>query len=74
MSEPTQTDYDNYANNDDWQITVVNTDYADKMKEILTRIHDGLEAPDIQRDNLINLVKVAKDYLFYLEDNRRVII
>jgi hypothetical protein len=71
---PTQTEYDDYANNDDFLITVVKTDYADKMKEILVRIQDGLEAPEIERDNLINLIKVAKDYLFYLEDNRRVII
>ena len=44
------------------------------MKEVLIRLHDLLEQKKFDKANAMNLVKTAQDYLFYLEDNRRVII
>jgi hypothetical protein len=78
--------YDEYAKNDDVTITKTVTDYAVMMKEILTRLQDLLEGevndeingalsnPSLDMANALNLVKTAQDYLYYLEDNRRVII
>ena len=62
--------------NDDEQIEIVISpiDYAVMMKEVLIRLHDLLEQKKFDKDNAMNLVKTAQDYLFYLEDNRRVII
>jgi len=67
--EPTQ-------NTDDEQIEIVISpiDYAVMMREVLIRLHDLLEQDKFDKDNAMNLVKTAQDYLFYLEDNRRVII
>jgi hypothetical protein len=62
--------------NDDEQIEIVISpiDYAVMMKEVLIRLHDLLEQKKFDKANAMNLVKTAQDYLFYLEDNRRVII
>jgi hypothetical protein len=52
-------------------------DYAILMRGTLTQIQDVIEAKqdkDEQDLHLNNLVATALDYLFYLEDNRRVII
>ena len=52
-------------------------DYAVLMREVLTRLQDGinnLSADVIDITNLNNLVTTALDYMFYLEDNRRVIL
>ena len=52
-------------------------DYAVLMKDILIRLQEGinnLDATVISVPNLQNLVHTALDYLFYLEDNRRVIM
>ena len=67
--EPTQ-------NTDDEQIKIVISpiDYAVMMREVLIRLHDLLEQDKFDKDNAMNLVKTAQDYLFYLEDNRRVIL
>jgi hypothetical protein len=67
--EPTQ-------NTDDEQIEIVISpiDYAVMMREVLIRLHDLLEQDKFDKDNAMNLVKTAQDYLFYLEDNRRVIL
>ena len=48
------------------------TDYAVLMKDVLIRIKDNAEA--INELSISNLADTALDYLFYLEDNRRVII
>jgi hypothetical protein len=67
--EPTQ-------NTDDEQVEIVISpiDYAVMMREVLIRLHDLLEQDKFDKDNAMNLVKTAQDYLFYLEDNRRVIL
>jgi hypothetical protein len=49
-------------------------DYAEAMREVLNRLHDLLQQDVFQTENAENLVQTAKDYLFYLEDNRRVIL
>jgi TRAP-type C4-dicarboxylate transport system substrate-binding protein len=72
MDKDLEKAYDDYAKDDDIKITQVVTDYAELMRELLNRIQDEVEAKEL--DNLINLVKTAQDYLFYLEDNRRVIL
>jgi hypothetical protein len=54
--------------------TVSPIDYALLMRETLVKIQAGLESPTIDVPNLLNLVSTANDYLFYLEDNRRVIL
>jgi hypothetical protein len=55
--------------------TVSAIDYAVLMRETLVKIQAGLESPKvIDVPNLLNLVSTANDYLFYLEDNRRVIL
>jgi len=63
-------------NTDDEQIEIVISpiDYAVMMREVLIRLHDLLEQDKFDKDNAMNLVKTAQDYLFYLEDNRRVIL
>jgi len=69
--------YDEYAKNDEVKIIELNTDYAVLMRETLTQLQDGidrLEATVMEVPHLRNLVRVAQDYLFYLEDNRRVIV
>jgi uncharacterized pyridoxamine 5'-phosphate oxidase family protein len=69
--------YDEYAKNDEVKIIEIRTDYALLMRETLAQLQDGidnLEATVIQVPHLKNLVKVAQDYLFYLEDNRRTIV
>ena len=48
------------------------TDYAVLMKDVLIRIKDNAEA--INELSISNLADTALDYLFYLEDNRRVVI
>lgn len=57
-------------------VTESPVDYAVLMKEVLMRIKEGInmegEALDIA--NLSNLTNTALDYLFYLEDNRRVLM
>ena len=45
-------------------------DYASLMKEVLLRLRDSVG----DNPNATNLVNTALDYLFYLEDNRRVIL
>jgi hypothetical protein len=76
VSEPTQTPdpYEQYASNDDWKLSKSSTDYAIKMKEVLVKLQDLLEQDVYECENALNLVRTAQDYLFYLEDNRRVIL
>ena len=52
-------------------------DYAVLMKETLTRLQDELNTLSnvlLPVPHMQNLVQTAIDYLFYLEDNRRVIL
>jgi hypothetical protein len=51
-------------------------DYAKLMKDVLLRLQDGINSADTALDipNLNNLITTALDYMFYLEDNRRVIL
>lgn len=51
-------------------------DYAVLMREVLVRLNDGIKdlPPSVDTSNLINLITTAQDYLFYLEDNRRVLM
>jgi hypothetical protein len=78
VSDPQQTNaYDEYAKNDDYKETLTRIDYADSMREVLARLQDDIERLNstvMPVPNLINLVKTAQDYLFYLEDNRRTIV
>ena len=69
--------YDEYAKNDEVKVIELDTDYAVLMRETLTQLQDGidmLEATVMSVPHLKNLVRVAQDYLFYLEDNRRTIV
>ena len=50
------------------------TDYSVMMRETLNELRGALIAEQTQNEYLINLTNTAIDYLFYLEDNRRVII
>lgn len=77
MDNDLEKAYDDYGKDDGVQVLQTVTDYAVLMRDVLTKLQDGLETLDatvIQVPNLINLTKTASDYLFYLEDNRRVII
>lgn len=77
MNENLEKAYDEYGKDGNIVVTQTVTDYAVLMRDVLTKLQDGLETLDatvIQVPNLINLTKTANDYLFYLEDNRRVII
>jgi len=49
-------------------------DYAELMRNTLNQIKDVLDSDPKQTAHLINLTNTAMDYLFYLEDNRRVVI
>lgn len=51
-------------------------DYAVLMREVLVRLNDGIKdlPPSVDTSNLTNLITTAQDYLFYLEDNRRVLM
>lgn len=69
--------YDEYAKNDEIKVVEIRTDYAVLMRETLAQLQDGIDNLDmlvLQVPHLKNLVKVAQDYLFYLEDNRRTIV
>jgi uncharacterized pyridoxamine 5'-phosphate oxidase family protein len=69
--------YDEYAKNDEVKIVEIRTDYAVLMRDTLAQLQDGIDNLDmlvLPVPNLKNLVKVAQDYLFYLEDNRRTIV
>jgi hypothetical protein len=77
MNEELEKAYDEYGKDGDVTVTQTVTDYALLMRDVLIKLQDGLEtlnATVIPVPNLINLTKTANDYLFYLEDNRRVII
>lgn len=78
MEQPTQTNaYDEYAKNDEVKIVELNTDYAILMRETLAQLQDEIDMLDsvlIPVPHIKNLVRVAQDYLFYLEDNRRTIV
>jgi len=88
MSKPTQTPdpYNDYGNNDDWKVAETRIDYAVMMKDVLTRLHDIINGELVDELNgalgnkpldlthALRLVNTALDYLFYLEDNRRVIL
>jgi hypothetical protein len=77
MDKELEKAYDDYSKDDGVQILQTVTDYAVLMKETLIKIQDSvvlLDATVIQVPHLINLIKTANDYLFYLEDNRRVIL
>lgn len=77
MDKDLEKAYDEYAKDGGEIITQTVTDYAVLMRDVLTKLQDGLEmleATVIAVPNLINLTKTAQDYLFYLEDNRRTII
>ena len=49
-------------------------DYAVLMRETLNELRGALLTDQTQNEYLINLTNTAIDYLFYLEDNRRVIL
>jgi len=49
-------------------------DYAVQMKETLNQLLGALLSEQTRNEYLINLTNTAIDYLFYLEDNRRVIL
>jgi hypothetical protein len=49
-------------------------DYAVQMRETLNQLLGALLAEQERNEYLINLTQTAIDYLFYLEDNRRVIL
>lgn len=51
-------------------------DYAVLMRDVLIRLQEGISSADNALDipNLNNLITTALDYMFYLEDNRRVIL
>ena len=49
-------------------------DYAVLMRETLNELRGALLTGQTQNEYLINLTNTAIDYLFYLEDNRRVIL
>lgn len=72
MDKELEKAYDDYGKDGDERITTTVTDYAILMREVLNRIQDEAEAQELP--NLINLAKTAQDYLYYLEDNRRVIL
>ena len=77
MDKDLEKAYDDYAKDGNITVTQTVTDYAELMRDVLTKLQDGLEmleATVIAVPNLINLTKTAQDYLFYLEDNRRVIL
>jgi hypothetical protein len=72
MSEPTQTSSDEIIRE-----VISPVDYAVIMRDTLTRLQEGLDnlnATVMPVPNLLNLVNSSLDYLFYLEDNRRVIL
>lgn len=77
MDKELEKAYDEYAKDGNIVVTQTVTDYAELMRDVLTKLQDGLEmleATVIAVPNLINLTKTAQDYLYYLEDNRRVIL
>lgn len=77
MDKELEKAYDEYGKDGNIVVTQTVTDYAELMRDVLTKLQDGLEmleATVIAVPNLINLTKTAQDYLYYLEDNRRVII
>ena len=77
MNNELEKAYDEYSKDGNIIVTQTVTDYAELMRDVLTKLLDGLEmleATVIAVPNLINLTKTAQDYLFYLEDNRRVIL
>jgi hypothetical protein len=77
MNNELEKAYDEYSKDGNIIVTQTVTDYAELMRDVLTKLQDGLEmleATVIAVPNLINLTKTAQDYLFYLEDNRRVIL
>lgn len=77
MNEELEKAYDDYGKDDGVKITQTVTDYAVLMKDVLVKLNDSVEMLDatvIQVPHLINLIKTANDYMFYLEDNRRVIV
>jgi hypothetical protein len=49
-------------------------DYAVQMRETLNQLLGALLSEQTRNEYLINLTNTAIDYLFYLEDNRRVIL
>lgn len=77
MDKELEKAYDEYGKDGNITVEQTVTDYAVLMKDILIKMQDSvelLEATVIQVPHLINLIKTANDYLFYLEDNRRVIL
>lgn len=77
MDKSLEEAYDQYGKDDGVHISQTVTDYAVLMRDTLTKIQDSVELLDatvIQVPHLINLIKTASDYMFYLEDNRRVIL
>jgi hypothetical protein len=77
MNNELEKAYDEYGKDGNITVEQTVTDYAVLMKDVLIKMQDSvemLEATVIQVPHLINLIKTANDYLFYLEDNRRVIL
>jgi hypothetical protein len=74
MDKELEKSYDEYGKDGNIIVTQTVTDYAELMRDVLTKLQDGLEVLELEVPNLINLTKTAQDYLFYLEDNRRVIL
>ena len=64
--------YETNLDNETVEVTEARVDYAVLMRETLIRLQD--EVANTDNPNLKNLVTTALDYLFYLEDNRRVIL
>jgi hypothetical protein len=54
--------------------TVSPVDYVVLMRGTLTELQGLLEQDVYESEYALNLIKTAIDYLYYLEDNRRVIL
>jgi len=54
--------------------TVSPVDYVVLMRGTLTELQGLLDQDVYESEYALNLIKTAIDYLYYLEDNRRVIL
>jgi len=73
-SQVSEADYDAYANNDDFTIVQSPMDYKKMHIETLDRLVDLAVAQYSKDIELLNLIRTARDYALYLEDNRRMIV
>lgn len=49
----------------------ITIDYKERVRDLLTQAQGHVEAHNATDDYLINLLKTANDYLFYLEDTSK---